>query len=375
MSKYVMVSPVRDEEQYIEKTIRGVVQQTIRPAEWIIVDDGSTDRTAEVVRSTFAKDQRVRCLDQENAGKCAALNYGLMSTDAEVVVTLDADTLLDKDAVPLLLRHFADSKVAAVAGAASVGNTVNLLTRLQEIEYVTNQNLDRRALELVNGITVVPGCIGAWRRQALLSIGGFHADTLAEDADATIRLERAGWQVLCEPYAIARTEAPEKIQAFLKQRSRWMFGTLQAAYKNRVAMWRCRPAGVGLFGLPNIVIFQFLFTLMAPIIDFMLLWSLLAGIREYGMRPHEGIPPIMWTVGTYWLVFQLLETGAAALAMFIDGKRAVWRLLPLLFLQRFCYRQLLYLCAVRVAFAAMKGRLQGWNKLARTARLAHQQSS
>jgi peptidoglycan-N-acetylglucosamine deacetylase len=96
---------------------------------------------------------------------------------------------------------------------------------------------------LVNGITVVPGCIGAWRRDALLSIGGFHADTLAEDADATIRLERAGWKVLCEPYAIARTEAPEKLRAFLKQRSRWMFGTLQAAYKNRMAMWRARPGG------------------------------------------------------------------------------------------------------------------------------------
>jgi peptidoglycan-N-acetylglucosamine deacetylase len=125
----------------------------------------------------YATNQRVRCLSQENAGKCAALNYALVSTNAQVVVTLDADTLLDKDALPLLLRHFADSRVAAVAGAASVGNTVNLLTRLQEVEYVTNQNLDRRALELVNGITVVPGCIGAWRRDALLSIGGFLADT------------------------------------------------------------------------------------------------------------------------------------------------------------------------------------------------------
>jgi cellulose synthase/poly-beta-1,6-N-acetylglucosamine synthase-like glycosyltransferase len=375
LPSFSVVIPAYNEERVICASIKALLASPLPDFDIIIVDDGSADRTAEVVRSTFANDPRVRCLGQENAGKCAALNYGLVSTHADVVVTLDADTLLDKDALPLLLRHFADSRVAAVAGAASVGNTVNLLTRLQEIEYVTNQNLDRRALELVNGITVVPGCIGAWRRDALLSIGGFHADTLVEDADATIRLERAGWQVLCEPRAIARTEAPEKIQAFLKQRSRWMFGTLQAAYKNRVAMWRGRPAGVGLFGLPNIVIFQFLFTLIAPIIDFMLLWSLLAGIRDYGMRPHEGIPPIIWTVGTYWLVFQLLETGAAALAMFIDRKRASWRLLPLLFLQRFCYRQLLYLCAVRVAFAAMKGRLQSWNKLARTARLVLQQSA
>jgi cellulose synthase/poly-beta-1,6-N-acetylglucosamine synthase-like glycosyltransferase/peptidoglycan/xylan/chitin deacetylase (PgdA/CDA1 family)/spore germination protein YaaH len=372
---FSVIIPAYNEERVICASINALLASSLPDFDIIVVDDGSVDRTAELVCSTFATNQRVRCLSQENAGKCAALNYALVSTNAQVVVTLDADTLLDKDALPLLLRHFADSRVAAVAGAASVGNTVNLLTRLQEVEYVTNQNLDRRALELVNGITVVPGCIGAWRRDALLSIGGFHADTLAEDADATIRLERAGWRVLCEPFAIARTEAPEKIRAFLKQRSRWMFGTLQAAYKNRTAMWRARPAGVGLFGLPNIVIFQFLFTLIAPVIDVMLLWSLVAGIREYGMRPHEGIPPIIWTVGAYWLVFQALETSAAALAMLIDRKRAIWRLLPLLLLQRFCYRQLLYLCAVRVAFAALKGRLQGWNKLARTGRLALQRSA
>ena len=371
-SSFSVVIPAYNEERVICASIQALLASSPSDFSIIVVDDGSIDGTARIVRETFADTHRVRCLRQENAGKCAALNYALASTNAEVVVSLDADTLLDKHALPLLLRHFSDPQVAAVAGAASVGNTVNLLTRLQEIEYVTNQNLDRRALELVNGITVVPGCIGAWRRDALLSIGGFHADTLAEDADATIRLERAGWKVLCEPFAIARTEAPEKLRGFLKQRSRWMFGTLQAAYKNRTAMWRARPAGVGLFGLPNIVVFQFLFTLIAPVIDAMLLWSLVAGVREYGMRPHDGIPPIIWTVGSYWLAFQLLETAAAALAMAIDRKRAIWRLLPLLLLQRFCYRQLLYLCAVRVAFAALKGRLQGWNKLARTGRLALQ---
>ena len=156
----------------------------------------------------------------------------------------------------------------------------------------------------------------------------------------------------------------------MKQRLRWMFGTLQAAYKNCTAMLHAKPVGVGLFGLPNIVVFQFLFTLVAPVIDFMLLLSLLVEIREYAMRPHEGIPPTIVTIGTYWVVFQALETGVAAFAMLIDRRRALWRLLPLLLVQRLCYRQLLYLCAVRVAFAALKGRLLGWNKLVRTGRLA-----
>jgi cellulose synthase/poly-beta-1,6-N-acetylglucosamine synthase-like glycosyltransferase/peptidoglycan/xylan/chitin deacetylase (PgdA/CDA1 family)/spore germination protein YaaH len=366
----VVIIPAYNEEKVICASIQTLLASRLKKFKIIVVDDGSADRTVELVRHTFRGTSRVSVLTKRNEGKWSALNYGLAHTDAQIVVTLDADTLFERDALPLLVQHFADPTVAAVAGGASVGNPVNLMTRLQALEYVTNQNLDRRALELVNGITVVPGSIGAWRREALLSIGGFHADTLAEDADATIRLERAGWQVVYEPRAIARTEAPETVTAFLKQRVRWMFGTLQVAYKNRTAMWRARPVGVGLFGLPNIIVFQFFFTLIAPVIDILLLWCLFSGVREYAMRPHEGIPPNLLTVGGYWALFQVLEISAAVLAMSIDRKRGLWRLLPLLLVQRFCYRQLLYLCAIRVAFAALKGRWLGWNKLTRTGRVA-----
>ena len=199
-----VVIPAYNEEGVICASIKVLLASPLQNFEIIVVDDGSTDRTGEVVRNTFAATDRVRCLSQENAGKWAALNHGFACTSAEIVVTLDADTLFEPDALPQLVRHFADPAVAAVAGAANVGNTVNLLTRFQALEYVINQNLDRRALELVNGITVVPGAIGAWRRDALLSIGGFHADTLAEDADATIRLVRAGWRVLSTSPARSR---------------------------------------------------------------------------------------------------------------------------------------------------------------------------
>jgi cellulose synthase/poly-beta-1,6-N-acetylglucosamine synthase-like glycosyltransferase len=259
--------------------------------------------------------------------------------------------------------------VAGVAGHAVVGNRVNLITRLQALEYVTNQNLDRRALEVVNGITVVPGAIGAWRREALLAIGGFTSDTLAEDADATVRLEVAGWKVLYEPRAIARTEAPESITTFMKQRLRWMFGTLQVGYKNRAVMWRMRPVGLGLFGLPNIIIFQFLFTLVAPIIDLMLAWSIFASLNNFSMRPDEGIPPMLLAVGTYWACFQLVEIATAVFAISLDGQKKTWRLLPLLLVQRFIYRQLLYIVAIRVMLAALKGSMLGWGKLKRTGRV------
>jgi peptidoglycan-N-acetylglucosamine deacetylase len=364
--------PAYNEEKVICNSIRALLATPACEFKIIVIDDGSSDATAEVVRNSFADNDRVKLLRKENGGKWAALNYGLRHADAEVVVTLDADTQFEPDAMRWLVRHFADPQVAAVAGAALVGNQINLITRFQALEYVTNQNLDRRALELVNGITVVPGAIGAWRRSALLAVGGFLPDTLAEDAEATVRLARRDWKVLYEPRAAARTEAPESIRSFMKQRLRWMFGTLQVAVKNLSAVWRIRPIGLGLFGLPNIIVFQFLFTLIAPAMDLMLLWSIVSALNNYLSGPVDAsLPPALLRVAAYWAYFQTLELATAALAMAIEQKcRRMWRLLPLLILQRFCYRQLLYVTALRATLAALKGRMLGWNKLIRTGRVA-----
>jgi cellulose synthase/poly-beta-1,6-N-acetylglucosamine synthase-like glycosyltransferase/peptidoglycan/xylan/chitin deacetylase (PgdA/CDA1 family)/spore germination protein YaaH len=365
--------PAYNEEKVICNSIRALLATPECGFDIIVIDDGSSDATAEVVRRTFEHAERVRVLSKPNGGKWAALNYGLAHTDAEVVVTLDADTQFEPDALRWLVRHFADPKVAAVAGAAVVGNQINLITRFQALEYVTNQNLDRRALEIVNGITVVPGAIGAWRRDTLLTVGGFLPDTLAEDAEATVRLARRDWKVLYEPRAAARTEAPETIRSFMKQRLRWMFGTLQVACKNLPAVWRARPIGLGLFGLPNIIVFQFIFTLIAPAMDAMLLWSFISALNNYLSGPPDAVfpPPALHTVAAYWLYFQILEIATAALAITIERKsRNMWRLLPLLVVQRFCYRQLLYVTALRAAAAALKGHMLGWNKLIRTGRVA-----
>ena len=149
-----------------------------------------------------------------------------------------------------------------------------------------------------------------------------------------------------------------------------MFGTLQVAYKHRAAMWRAKPLGVGAIGLPNIFIFQFLSTLIAPLIDLALVASVASALHEYATGLNVGVPQNLVTVFLYWVYFQVLELTTAMLAISVDRSRDVWRLMPLLFLQRFYYRQLLYYTAVRVAFAALKGRMQYWGKLARTGTVA-----
>jgi cellulose synthase/poly-beta-1,6-N-acetylglucosamine synthase-like glycosyltransferase len=307
---------------------------------------------------------------KENGGKSAALNFALMQTSAEVVVAIDADTVLAADAVKLLVRHFDDPSVGAVAGTATVGNQITLMARFQALEYVISQNLDRRAMEQANAIGVVPGAIGAWRRDALMQVGGYSHDTLAEDADVTISIERRGWQVLYEPRALALTEAPETVRAFLKQRFRWMFGTLQVAFKHAGALLSSRPTGVGLVTIPNIVVFQFAFTLLAPLMDLVLIVILLVGFREWMATGGFDVPENLEIVARYWVLFQTMDLLSAAAGIRLGADGRCWRLLPLILLQRFCYRQLLYFVAIRTLLAAIKGQFVGWGKLLRTGNVA-----
>ncbi|MDX2156365.1 MAG: glycosyltransferase [Hyphomicrobiaceae bacterium] len=359
--------PGFNEEKVICKTVQSLLGSTIAERlEIIVIDDGSTDRTSEVVKETFAGDARVRVFKKPNGGKSAALNFGIEATSAEIVVAIDADTMLEPDAIELLVRHFHDPRLGAVAGNAVVGNQCNMITRMQALEYVTSQSLERRAMEIFNAIAVVPGAIGAWRRQALIEAGGYGHDTLAEDADLTIELERRGWKVIYEPNARALTEAPETVRAFLKQRFRWMFGTLQVAWKNLLNP-RGLPLGIALTFVPNVLLFSFAFTLIAPLVDALLVASLVTiGLGLLADGSTVGSLGTLGRIGVFWLIFQTVDVLVAWLGVRLDRDRGNLWLLPWVVLQRFTYRQLLYWVAIRALLAAFRGSFVGWGKLLRT---------
>lgn len=361
----VVLVPAYNEESVVCKTVQGLLASRCRkPFDILVIDDGSTDATAAVARNAFADEPRVKVFAKKNGGKSSALNYGYKKTKADIVVAIDGDTVLDAGAVDRLIEPFKNPRVGAVAGNVVVGNQINIMTRFQALEYVTSQNLDREAFKPFNAICVVPGAIGAWRRKAVLQVGGYSDDNLAEDADLTVRLALAGWHVTSCPYARALTEAPETLRAFLKQRFRWMFGMLQVACKHLGVLFR-RPSGISLICIPNILIFQFGFTLLAPFMDAILCWTLLVGLAAiFGFTdaPAENL----LVIGTYWVVFQIVDLLAAAAGIYFNGDRRYWRLLPLVLLQRFTYRQLLYWTAVRVLLSAMRGVLVGWGRLSRS---------
>ena len=356
--------PAYNEEKVIARTIRQVLASDYPNLEVIVLDDGSTDGTFNMVREQFGTERRVRLFTLVNGGKASALNYGLQEAQGDVVIALDADTLFEPDAIGKLVRWFSDPKIGAVAGNAKVGNRVNIITRWQALEYVTSQNLERRALETLGCVTVVPGAIGAWRHAALLKVDGFPTDTLAEDQDLTLTLQRAGYKVLYDSTAVAWTEAPDTVQGLINQRFRWTFGTLQCLWKHRDATFRPRDGSLGLFAMPQAWLFQFGLSVIAPVIDLLFLWQVAASGLDFLQHGQQFDGQTLQKVVLYYLAFLIVDAGSAAMAFAIERNERT-TLLPWLALQRFGYRQLMYYVVLKAWLTALFGTLVGWNKLDR----------
>jgi peptidoglycan-N-acetylglucosamine deacetylase len=364
-----LIIPAYNESAVIARTITSLASQRYAALEILVVDDGSTDDTLAVAQEAARGDPRVRVVHQANGGKARALNTGIAEATGTIVVVVDADTLLEPDAIAHLVRPLADARVGAVAGNAKVGNRVNLVTRWQSLEYVTSQNLDRRAFALLNCITVVPGAIGAWRRESVLEAGGFSHDTLAEDQDLTMTLLRRGQHIALADRAIARTEAPETLGALLKQRFRWSFGTLQCAWKHRGAMRDRSTRALGLVGLPNVWLFQLLFPLLAPAADLALLLTVGRYLVEApALGVHAAWAHAAPTLALYTL-FLAIDVVTAVVGLSLERGESAWQawLVPL---QRIAYRQVLYLALLKAIRAALKGWAPSWGKLERTGRVA-----
>ncbi|MFF4040989.1 glycosyltransferase [Streptomyces sp. NPDC001816] len=341
-----VIVPAYNESAGIEAAVRSLLASD-HPGEIIVVDDGSTDGTADLVESLRLP---VRVIRQQNAGKPAALNTGLAAATYDLVVMVDGDTVFEPDTVRTLVQPFADPRVGAVSGNAKVANRGGLLGRWQHIEYVVGFNLDRRLFDLAECMPTVPGAVGAFRRRALLELGGVSDVTLAEDTDLTMALCRAGWRVVYEEGARAWTEAPASLNALWRQRYRWCYGTLQAMWKHRGALVQRGAAGkLGRRGLVHLLLFQVLLPLLAPAVDIFAVYGLLFldPVRIVGL----------------WLAFLLLQLLMGLYAFRLDGERPgpLWSL-PL---QQFVYRQLMYLVVIQSVFTAVSGSRLRWQRMER----------
>jgi peptidoglycan-N-acetylglucosamine deacetylase len=357
--------PAFNEAKVIEDSVQRVLASEEIQLEVIVIDDGSSDGTGEIVRKAFGQDTRVTLLELENGGKARALNAGINISKGEIIISLDADTQFEPLTITRLARWFSNPKIGAVAGNAKVGNKINLATRWQAIEYITAQNLERRALDQLEAITVVPGAVGAWRKQALADVGGYPVDTLAEDQDLTISIQRKGWEIAYDVEAVAWTEAPESFRALARQRFRWAFGTLQCLWKHNQVIKSRTPAGLAYIGLPQAWVFQIAFAVISPIIDSALLLSLasvVVRIQQHGWaQTHSDV----LTMGVFWLMFTSIDALCGWIAYRLEPQKQHYPVF-LLIGQRFMYRQIMYWVVLKAVSAALRGPHVGWGKLERT---------
>ncbi|MFD9005182.1 glycosyltransferase [Streptomyces sp. NPDC059582] len=339
--------PAYNEAKCIENTVRSLMRSE-HPIEILVIDDGSSDGTARIVEELELPN--VRVIRQVNAGKPAALNRGLANARHELIVMMDGDTVFEPATVRELVQPFADSRVGAVAGNAKVGNKDTLIGAWQHIEYVMGFNLDRRMYDVLQCMPTIPGAVGAFRRSALERVGGMSDDTLAEDTDITMAIHRDGWRVVYAEKARAWTEAPESVQQLWSQRYRWSYGTMQAIWKHRRALFERGPSGrFGRVGLPLVSLFMVLAPLLAPLIDMFLVYGLLFGPTQKTIVAWFGVLAVQVVCATY--------------AFALDRER----LTPLISLplQQILYRQLMYVVLLQSWITALTGGRLRWQKLRR----------
>ncbi|MFF9062591.1 bifunctional polysaccharide deacetylase/glycosyltransferase family 2 protein [Streptomyces sp. NPDC014882] len=347
-----VIVPAYNEKECIANTLESLARST-HPIEIVVVDDGSTDGTSEISREA-AKAlgmTNVRVIRQENAGKPAALNNGVRNAGCDVVVMMDGDTVFEPDTVRHLVQPFADPKVGAVAGNAKVGNRDTVIGAWQHIEYVMGFNLDRRMYDLLRCMPTIPGAIGAFRRDAVLEVGGMSEDTLAEDTDITIALHRAGWDVVYQEHARAWTEAPGSLKQLWSQRYRWSYGTMQALWKHRGSLTDKGPSGrFGRVGMPLVVLFQIVTPVFAPLIDVFTAYSMIFIDFRAALLA--------------WLAVLGVQLVCAAYAFRLDREK--YRYLLMMPLQQLAYRQMMYLVLIHSCVTALTGGRLRWQKLKRT---------
>lgn len=348
MPKVSVIIPAYNEEVGIRRTVKSVLQSDYPIQEVIVVDDGSTDRTASIVKKRFRNSKRFKLITKKNGGKASALNIGFQIASGEIVVTVDADNILLKETISCLVAHFKDPRVGAVSGNCKIGKYTKQLPLWQHIEYVTANNLEKRALDYINCITVVPGSNGAWRKSVIEEVGFYEDDTMAEDTDITLKVICRNYRIVYEDRAITIEECPETVKDFIKQRVRWSYGILQSLWKNRRNIYTSENKALKYFAVPNMLI-TYIFHLTAPVVEIIFIIAIING---------------SFNVIFFFLLFFIIDS-IASLYAFILGrenkKPLIW-----IFVQRIAYRYLFSYITWKALIIAIKGSGIGWQKLDRT---------
>jgi poly-beta-1,6-N-acetyl-D-glucosamine synthase len=347
--------PAYNEGVTIEPAIRALLRLNYPCYEIIVLDDGSSDDTYQRA-APFQGDWgavTVRVVRKSNSGKAATLNYGVQLAHYPYVLCMDGDSKLTEDTLRSAVRHFRHPDVGAVAGNVKVINRKNFWARIQALEYIEGLNMARRAQGFMRAVNIIPGPIGMFRRDMLIQLGGYDTDTFAEDADLTLKILAAGWRIEYEDRAIAWTEAPESLQALIKQRYRWTRGVLQALEKRKRVFLHPPNAMTWLSVL--MMCFE---SLVWPVLN--VLGTLFFVIVALGFGASTYL--LAW-----WILLTLLDVGAALHTVVMEGEDL--GLVPLAIFYRFVFVLLVDITKLLATTEEFLNVQMSWGKLERLGRL------
>jgi len=210
--------------------------------EVIAINDGSTDNTAEILNDLSRRIERLRVVHlARNQGKAVALNCGAMLANAEILVCIDGDALLDVNALTWIVRRFLlDGSIGGITGNPRIRNRSTVLARLQVGEYGTIVGLIKRTQSLFGWVFTVSGVICAFRKRSLQDAGWWSPKTVTDDVELSWRIQLSGWRVTYQANAICWILMPETLRGLWRQRLRWSEGGTQTVLMSTLRIWRLR---------------------------------------------------------------------------------------------------------------------------------------
>jgi cellulose synthase/poly-beta-1,6-N-acetylglucosamine synthase-like glycosyltransferase len=341
-----VIVPAYNEERVIRGTIESLLATDYPDKEVVVVDDGSKDKTLEIAMEFKDK---VKVIHKENGGKASALNQGLLYTTGDIVVIVDADTIIGHSSLKHIAKTMGEENVAAVAGNVKIRNKTNWLTWCQALEYLSGIQIMRRGLDYFGAITIVPGALGAFRKKKLEEAGTYHKDTLVEDFDATMKVLRSGMVVSGSSAATAYTQAPQTLRDYYNQRKRWYRGNLQVLRRHSDILLNPRFGYLQKLSYPLMALHM----LVIPVASIML-WAFVAYQVLIGNYQF-----VAFTLGMFIALQYLLS--AMAIRMDNDDKRMILYSVFLVI----GYKQLMDILQIKAVIEEILGKKAKWTSAQR----------
>jgi cellulose synthase/poly-beta-1,6-N-acetylglucosamine synthase-like glycosyltransferase len=335
LPKVSIIVPAYNEEGTIALTLKSLLNLDYpkKLLEIIAVNDGSDDGTRKIMESF--RNRGVKVISKVNGGKASALNAGIKKSIGEIIVCMDADSVVDKNALKKTLGYFSNPEIAAVASSVKVLRPKNVIQKFQFLEYLYNILL-RKALTFLDSVFVVPGPFGLYRKSVLEKVGLFESKNLTEDMEITMRIQSKGYRVEAAADAFTYTVSPSSIRKLVKQRIRWYRGFLINSKKYKELYLNPKFGDLGVFTLPAYVLLIFiLFVLIlsmsymfASILFHFFNVRLISGIF---LTPIEILNPILYTsaLTVLWFTSIAISLIVVYLSFKISREKIKLKIIPI----------------------------------------------